>query len=185
MLTRLLASLDGSPATDAIIPALRQLVGGTGALVHLLVVRPPVRLPDWRGDRLPSVEEVLIPGVLGMPLRSVRPEPRPYLDTLLARESATWLTYLRRIGSALAYDGVVVQHEIRFGDPFRETLAVAERHALNLIVLEAQPQSWVERLWRPSLAQKLLAQPDVPVLTVPPVRPTQRGGALRFDRALS
>jgi nucleotide-binding universal stress UspA family protein len=119
-----------------------------------------------------------------MPLQSARPGPPPYLDALLARESTTWLDYLRREGSALAYDGVLVQHEVRFGDPVREALAAAERHALHLIMLVARPQSWVDRLVRPNLAQKLLAKPDVPVLTVSPERVSRRGGVLRYDGAL-
>jgi nucleotide-binding universal stress UspA family protein len=157
MLRRILAPLDGSPNGLAVIPALRRLVGGTGAVVHLLAVRPEIRRPEHNGDRL------------------------LYLDELRVQERAHWLDYLVRHGSHLAYDGMVVQREVRFGDPLAETLASAERHAMQLIVLAARPQRWLARMWRPNLAQQLLAHAVVPVLTVPAERPLWHGVVLRYD----
>ena len=146
MLSRILVPLDGTAATAAIIPAVRQLVSGTGAVVHLLVVRPPLR-------ELVSGEK-----------------PRVHLDEVLRRELAAWHDYLTHHGSQLAYDGIVVEREVRFGDALQETFAVAQRHATHLIALVAQPQLWLQRLWRPNLAHQLIAQPAIPVLTIPPER---------------
>lgn len=161
MLKRLLVPLDGSASSLAVVPALRRLVGGTGAVVHLLAVRPEIRRPEQSGDRL------------------------LYLDELRTQERAHWLDYLARHGSHLAYDGVVVQREVRFGDPLHEALATAERQAMQLIVLAARPQAWLDRLWRPNLAQRLLSQAAVPVLTVPAERPLWHGGVLRYDVAMA
>jgi nucleotide-binding universal stress UspA family protein len=145
MLSRVLVPLDGSPTTVQIIPTLRQMLGGTGALVHLLVVRPPVREPLRLPDRL------------------------IYLDELVQQEQAVWQDYLARQGSQLAYDGIVVHRTVRFGDPLTEILAVAERHSMHLIALLADGQAWPERLLHPSLAQQLLARSRVPVLAVPSI----------------
>ncbi|HEY7066735.1 MAG TPA: universal stress protein [Chloroflexota bacterium] len=159
MLRRILVPLDGRRDGLAAVPALRWLVGGTGAVVHLLAVRPQVRRPEHSGDRL------------------------IYLDELRLQERAHWLDYLTREASHLAYDGIVVQREVRFGDPLAETLAAAERHAMQLIVLAARPQTWLERLWRPHLAQQLLAHAAIPVLTVPAERPYWQGVAVRYSAA--
>jgi nucleotide-binding universal stress UspA family protein len=158
VLSRILVPLDGSPAMAEIIPSLRQLVGGTGATVHLLIVRPPVRELMRRGDRV------------------------VYLDELLLEEQAAWQHYLARQGSQLAYDGVVVRHEVRFGDPLAETLAAAQHHAVHLIAVVAQPQRPVERIIRPHLAQRLLEQSVVPVLAVPSWQPPRQGMVLRYGR---
>jgi hypothetical protein len=94
--------------------------------------------------------------------------------------SFTWMSWSNRSalpgsttcsarGSPLAYDGVVVRREVRFGDPVAESLAAAERHTVQLIALVGQPQSWLRRLVRPTLAEQLLARSRVPVLVVPPV----------------
>ena len=144
MLSRVLALLDGSPTMAEIIPMLRQMWGGTGAVVHLLLVRPPIQGPLRLDDRL------------------------LYLDELLQTEQATWRDYLMRQGSQLAYDGIVVRRTVRLGDFLMEVLAAAECQPVQLIALVAQQEGWPKRLVRPSLAQQLLAQSPVPVLVVPP-----------------
>jgi nucleotide-binding universal stress UspA family protein len=154
MLSRILVPLDGDPTTTEVLPSLRALVGGTGAEVHLLAVRPPLR-------ELAQLEE-----------RDL------YLDELLREEDAIWLDYLARQGSQLAYDGVVVRREVRFGDPLAETLAAAERHAVHLIALAARPQQAVQRALHPNLVQQLLAQSVVPVLAVPALPPPESGAVL-------
>lgn len=156
MLDRLLLPLDGSAAAEEAIGALHPLVAGTGAVVYLLALRPPVRELARRAR-----------GVV-------------YLDTLLRDETAVWRDYLVRKGSELAYSGVVVRHEVRFGDPLAETLAAARHHNARLIVVVAPAQAWWERLLRPSLAQRLLAQAPVPVLTVPVGQPLDGAAVLRY-----
>ena len=158
MLNRILVPLDGETLPRGLIPALRRVAGGTGAVVHMLAVRPEIRQPERCGDRV------------------------LYLDELRLQERAHWLDYLARQGSHLAYDGMVVQREVRFGDALAETLAVAVRQAMHLIVVTAAPQAWPARLLRPNLAQRLLAQAPIPVLALPAERPPWQGVVLRYDR---
>ncbi len=157
MLSRILAPLDGSAAMAEIVPSLRHLVGGTGVLVHLLAVRPPPSGPVQRGDRV------------------------LYLDDLQREEQRIWQDYLTRVGSQLAYDGVVVRHEVRFGEPLAATLAAAKRHAVHLIAVAAPAQHPLRRVLRPGLAQQLLAQAEVPVLAVPVGRVPRQGLVLRYQ----
>ncbi len=180
MLDQILIPLDGSATLAAAVPAVRQLVGGSGALVHLLAVRPPLRCPEPATDWVLYLDELLVPG---MALPPARRPAGPCLDDLVARERAIWLEYLWREGSTLAYNGVVVQREVRFGDLLAETLAAAREHAVRLIVVGAEPQRWLGRTLRPGLAQRLLAQSTVPVLIVPTERALGRALALRHQHA--
>ena len=146
MLSRVLVPLDGSPVMTQILPTLRQMLGGTGAIVHLLVVRPPIRQPHYLADRV------------------------IYLDELLRQEQAAWQDYLTRQAGQLAYDGIVVKRTVRFGDPLTEILALAHRQSMHLIAITARQQPWPQRLFRPCLAHQLLVQSPVPVLVVPATR---------------
>jgi nucleotide-binding universal stress UspA family protein len=158
MLNRILGPLECRASLATLLPPLRLVVGGTGALVHLLMVRPLVRCAEYCGGRL------------------------LYLDELMLQERTFCLDYLARSGSQLAYDGVVVDREVRFGDPLAETLAAVERHAMHLIALTARRQPWPERLLRPNPARRLLSHASSPVLTVPAERPRWQGVVLRYDR---
>src|SRR5207248_433657 len=114
MWSRVLVLLDGSPTMAQIVPTLQELLGGTGALVHLLTVRPPVREPLHLPDRV------------------------VYIDELIQQERALWLDYLARQASHLAYNGIVVHRTVRFGDPLAEVLTAVERHGMHMIALVAQ-----------------------------------------------
>ncbi len=161
MLSRILIPLDGSPEMPAALPAIRQLVSGTGAHVHLLLVRPIPRTPERRGDGW------------------------AYLDELVREEYAAGQAYLRHHGSALAYDGIVLQREVRFGEPVSEILAAASRQGAHLIAMAAPAWSWGLRMLRPSLAQQLTRRADVPVLIIPPRHPPTQDLRLwyRWDAA--
>jgi nucleotide-binding universal stress UspA family protein len=156
MLSRILIPLDGSAAAAEVLGAVRYLVGGTGAVVHLLLLCPPVRGPLRRGA------EVV------------------YLDELVREEEAAGRDYLMREGSQLAFDGVVVRPLVRFGDPLVETLAAASRQAVQLIAVAAPAQALVARLLRPSLADRLRRATRVPLLTVRPARTDADAVAWRY-----
>ncbi len=183
MLRRVLVPLDGSQPVGVLIPVLRQLMSGTGGLVHLLAVRPPLRLPARERPAFVHAHDLMTAAAPTPALVEAPPPRRVCLDELLVQERAYWLDHLRRQGSQLAYDGVVVQREVRFGDAVAETLAAAERQAVHLIAVAAQPQTWIERLLRPNLAQRLLREAVMPVLTVPAARPLWQGVVLRYDHA--
>lgn len=143
MLNRILIPLDGSPRMASALPAIRHLVGGTGALVHLLLVRPLPRLPRRQDDG---------------PL---------YLDDLVRVEQAAGHAYLVHHGSALAYDGIVVRREVRFGALLDETITAAERHAAHLIALAEPPPASLPRLPRRGLADQLSGRVRIPVMLLP------------------
>ena len=114
MKNRILVPLDGSPAMTEVIPTLRRLVVGTGAIVHLLLVRPPVSGPLQGEDRM------------------------LYLDELVSLERTTGENYLDHHGRQLADADIAVQCEVRFGDPLAETLAAGQRQKVHFIALAGQ-----------------------------------------------
>jgi hypothetical protein len=142
----------------AALPQVRPLVSGTGARVHLVLVRPLPRTPERRGEQ------------------------GAYIDELVEEEYATWQDYLHHHGSVLAYDGIVASREVRFGGLLPEILAVTRRHGSHMIALAAPPRSCRQYLGRPTLAQQLMEQAGVPVLAVPPGRSPARGAHLRYSR---
>ena len=158
MLNRILVPLDGSPTMIGALPAIGHLVGGTGAAVHLLLVRPLPRLSRQRDE---------------WPL---------YLDDLLRIEQATWRDYLLHHGSALAYDGIVVRREVRFGALLDETVAAADRHAAHLIALSEPPVTGIPQLLHRSLADQLATRVRIPVMRLPTDDAPARGVALRHRR---
>src|SRR5262249_48212581 len=86
MLSRILVPRDGSPAMEAILPTVRYLLGGPGAVVHLLALRPSVRELAREEDHLRTVDldDVLLAGVVGwMPPAA---GPRRSLVTRLREE---------------------------------------------------------------------------------------------------
>jgi nucleotide-binding universal stress UspA family protein len=157
MLSRILIPLDGSAEMTAALPEVRQFVSGSGANIRLLLVRPMPQAPERRSDRW------------------------AYLDDLVREEYATWQGYLRHHGSALAYDGIVVEREVRFGELLPEILTATARHASHLIALAAPTQSWGERLVRPGLTQQLMRRAAIPVLVVPSRCELIRGLGLRYS----
>jgi nucleotide-binding universal stress UspA family protein len=143
MLMKILIPVDGGPLTAELVPAFRHWVGGTGAQVYLLAVRPQPTRIERRGDRI------------------------VHLDEQQAEEQATWRCYLTGLRGQLAYAGVVVRQAVQFGDPLAQTLAAAERYGVEAIAVAEPRQSWLQRACRPSLAQQLLACATVPVLVMP------------------
>jgi nucleotide-binding universal stress UspA family protein len=179
VLNRILVPLDGSAGETGVLPAVRQLVGGTGAVVHLVVVRPPPRLAIGHDGWLVHPEAMIVSA-------ADRPPDHPPLRAissaeLLVQEQAVWERCLTRQGSKLAYDGLVVRREVCFGEPVAETLAAARRHAAQLVVVAAPPQGRWERVVRPCLAQQLLAQAAVSVLAVPVERDAAAEAAGNHD----
>ncbi len=168
MIRRILVPLDGTDAAGAVMPTVRHLVGGTGSVVYLLGVsplpRPAAGGSIWSLHHESAITATVLGVADGVADRSLS------FDHTLVREHAGLDRYLARHGSQLAYDGIVVRRDVRFGDPRREILAAARRHAVHLIVLAPQSESWWQRLRRPSLTQQLIRSSPVPVLVAPSER---------------
>lgn len=180
MIRRILVALDGADGEDAVIPAARHLVGGTGAVVHLLATRP---LPTPAANRSVwafNPESIVTSTLFGSP--GSGDEPPVSFDKVLTREHAIVDRYLARFGSQLAYDGMVVRREIRFGDACAEIIAAARRHAAQLIMLAPHSQGWWDRLRRRGLVQQLIHAAPVPVLVASTAQAGTNWAALRYGR---
>src|SRR4051794_29172497 len=181
MIRRILVPLDGCDSAGVVLPAVRQLVGGTGAVVHLLAVRPLPRLRPPRSLWWANPESMIAASLLNAPAGT--PTRAESYDAVLRREHAALDRTLLRHGSELAYDGIVVRRQVRFGDPLEETLAVARREAIHLILVAPRAQHWWDRLRRPSLTQQLLDRSPVPVMVAAGEEARRRRGAMRYEGA--
>ncbi|HZS00151.1 MAG TPA: universal stress protein [Chloroflexota bacterium] len=155
MFNHILVPLDQRSGAVETMSSIRQWLGGTGATVCLLAVRRPVREIERRGDRI------------------------VHLDELMREEYAQCHDYLVRLGSHLAYNGIVVQREVRFGELLTETLAVARQHSVQAIVLTGQEQPR-RSLFRANWVHQLLASAEVPVLVMPQSVPASPRTGLRY-----
>jgi hypothetical protein len=142
MFNHILVPLDQRSGAVGAMSSIRHWLGGTGATVCLLAVRRPVREIERRGDQI------------------------VHLDELMREEYAHCRDYLVRLGSHLAYDGIIVQREVRFGELVTETLSVARQHGVQAIVLTG-PEQPRRSLFRTSWVHQLLAAAELPVLVMP------------------
>jgi nucleotide-binding universal stress UspA family protein len=155
MFRHILVPVDAATNITAAVSSVSQWLGGTGATVRLLRVEHPVREIERRADRI-------VP-----------------LDELMREAYAHWQDYLRRLGSHLAYNGIVVHREVRFGNVLDETLVAARRYAVEAIVVAGQEAPRREFL-RTNWIHQLLAQAVVPVLVVPANSPAKPRPGLQY-----
>ena len=78
--------------------------------------------------------------------------------------------------------GVAVDTAVLGGYPAREILAVADEHAVDLIVIGSHGRGGVEHLLLGSVAEKVLRKAPCPVLVVPATAPMEPGAL--FSRIL-
>jgi nucleotide-binding universal stress UspA family protein len=140
MYRRVLVALDGSEPSERIVTWVRRLLGGSGATVHLLTVRPP--------------ESALTDGVRTL----------AYVDQREDVARAEALDALRPIASRLAAEGFVVVPHVRFGAPAAAVLAAARDLDVGLIALATRGIAGIRRLWTKSVAREVLRGASVPVL---------------------
>jgi nucleotide-binding universal stress UspA family protein len=116
----ILVPLDGSRASEAVLPTARALARGRGARVRLLRVVPPVEAVHDDYDHVIA-----------------------YLDQEAANAEAEALDYLRGLQRGL--DGFDVDTVVRFGDPAAEILHEAEAQDVALIAMAARRRAWLRR----------------------------------------
>ena len=140
MYDRVLVALDGSEPSERIVRWLSRVLGGAGATIHLLTVRPPAQALAYEGRTI------------------------TYVDQAEDMARAQALDALRPVASRLAEDGFVVVPEVRFGEPAPTVLAAARELEVDLIALASRGIGGVRRLWTKSVARRLLREAPVPVL---------------------
>ena len=141
----ILVTLDGSPGSESILPAVRDLASAHRARVRLLTVISP-------GTAIRSDERVVA-----------------FSDQEGARLEAEARAYLKRATAGLP--GVAVDEVVRFGAPVTEIVEEAEAGGADLIALAAHRRGPLGRLFRAGTADALERATTIPLLLVPYGRP--------------
>lgn len=116
----ILVPLDGSRASEAVLPTARALALGRGARVRLLRVVPPVEAVRDEDEHVVA-----------------------WLDQEAASVESHARDYLQKVGRRL--DGFDVDTVVRFGDPADEILHEAEAQDVTLIAMAAHRRAWLRR----------------------------------------
>jgi nucleotide-binding universal stress UspA family protein len=141
----ILVALDGSPGSESILPAVRDLASAHGARVRLLTVVSPV-------TAVRSDERVVA-----------------FADQETERVELEARAYLKRTAAGLP--GVAVDEAVRFGAPVTEIVEEAEAEGADLIALAAHRRNPLVRLFKGSTAGALERATTIPILLVPYGRP--------------
>lgn len=145
MAKRIIVLLDGTPASEAVLPLVTGSAQGTGAIVRLLHVAP---VPD---------------DVIDQDGRLVQ-----YADQEMARLESARSSYLEGVGASLG--SFPVERVVRFGDPAREILVEAEAWSADLIAMTVPPARWLDRIRRRPVAAQVVRRATVPVVLYQPPR---------------
>ena len=130
----ILVPLDGTRASEAVLPTARALAHGRRNRVRLLRVMPPV-------DATYDDDRVVV-----------------YLDQEAATVEAAARDYLHDVEKRL--DGFPTESVVRFGDPAAEILSEAENADVALIAMAARRRSWARR----SVTARVAREAWVPVV---------------------
>jgi nucleotide-binding universal stress UspA family protein len=141
MAKRILVPLNGSAASEAIVPIVRSLASASGGSIRLLRVAP-------------------------VPERVVGPYGRTiaYVDQEMERVTALGLRDLAPIEAQLS--GVPVESVVRFGDPVEEILLEADAFEADLIALATSHRGRLRAALSPGVAERVLRAAQTPALIV-------------------
>jgi len=144
MYERVLVVLDGSASGERAVTWARELTGGSGRVVHLVMVCPPAV--------------------------SVRNAGRTvaFVDQLEDAERATGFEYLDRVARRLREDGLTVATEVRVGSLIDTVEAAARDLAADLVVLSCPAARGLQCLSRAGLVSRIVRTISAPVLIAGP-----------------
>jgi nucleotide-binding universal stress UspA family protein len=140
----LLVAVDGSPITDQVLAAARDLAATHDARAILLYVVP---------STIPT--HLLVQG--GEEEEGLRLSSRD-----IDRERGKWMRRLTKSG----FDAANVTAEVAFGEPGQETIAAAERHQSDLIVVGRSGSGRIRRTLLGSVTREILHESTRPVLVI-------------------
>ncbi|MDR7548836.1 MAG: universal stress protein [Armatimonadota bacterium] len=144
---RIVVPLDGSPPSEAALPAAESLARAfAGRLILVLVVPTLATVPT---DRSPAA--LLLPSATTASLE-------------LEAEAAQ--TYLAGVAARLRAGGVAAEVQVGRGDPALEVLEAAERFDADLLVVATHGRSGMSAVWAGSVAMRIVARCRRPMLLV-------------------
>jgi nucleotide-binding universal stress UspA family protein len=150
----ILVSLDGSRASEAVLPVVEQILKASPTQVVLLRVGPHIDLDSAAHEMEPEVEHASeLPG-----------EEYDLLNTATEIELRQ---YLEAIGQRLEKLGATTIVEVSFNKPVDEILFFARHYKADLIAMANYTQPGIDRLLHRSAAEAVLHRAACPMLLVP------------------
>jgi nucleotide-binding universal stress UspA family protein len=144
----ILAPIDGDPAHEMGLPAAAEIARSCRARLHLLMVVPT--LGKLAGER--GAAGRFLPGAARL---------------VLEMEGDGAAEYLEARSRELAGAGLAVTQEVTRGDPARAIVAAARRQAVDLVIMGTHGKAGAEAFWAESVASRVIAHLDVPLLLLP------------------
>jgi nucleotide-binding universal stress UspA family protein len=141
----ILVPLDGTPGSEAVLPAVGELARLLGATARLLRVVPPTTETRTTDGRIVA-----------------------YADQEGACVEAAARAYLTRVGGLLG--DVTVDHTVRVGgdgDVVTQILEEAEEVGADLIAMATHRRDALDAIFRGNLARRLERMTTIPLLLVP------------------
>ena len=173
-MTQLLATLDGSPFSEEILPVVGSLALGLGARLTLLTVVPypsgtrasGVVASDAPVDQSvsgPAFEEVSVAVNPAEPVWAERE------GQAIARAKDEGLEYLTRVTESMRVTGVDLNLEVAIEeDPAKAILESAQRNRVDYIAMCTHGRSGLNRLIHGSVTAAVINLSAVPILLVHP-----------------
>jgi nucleotide-binding universal stress UspA family protein len=138
----ILVPLDGTPGSEAALPAAAEIARGCGATLRLLSVVPPAKEVRNEEDR------VVV-----------------WVDQETTRVEHETLGYLRRVAAGL--EGVAVESAVRIGEVATQIVEESEAAGADLIALAAHRRRGLGRVLGRGIAGRLRRTTTIPLLVVP------------------
>jgi nucleotide-binding universal stress UspA family protein len=146
MFTHLLVALDGSRHAESTIPYAVDLAKRASAEVTFVRVVPQ------------SLAEVSEWGAMGRRRSVAAPAASP--------ESAAAERYLATVAAANAAPGIIINTELRHGDPAAQLLAAADEVGADTIVIATHSRRGLDRLVFGSVAERVVHGTTLPVIVM-------------------
>jgi nucleotide-binding universal stress UspA family protein len=168
----IIVALDGSRKTERILGPARDLAKLYGATVVLVRALDRDVLPPESDARSgPSVAVGAGPmadNVSGLQAPAIGAHPGEGITPARPIENPEAAGYLNVIDHELEADGLQVEHvDPDDGDPAEAIVQVARSRDASLIVMGTHQRRGLDRLFRGSVAEKVLRESPCPVLAIP------------------
>lgn len=171
MFRKILVPIDGSALSEAILPAVKELLAASTAEAALLIVHEPPK--PTRRHRKGLRRPLAVAG--SFVLSATPPEYAETKDQAVEREKHELLEYLDQIARTIAPAGRPVESAVRMGEPAKEIIDFARRGQFDLIVMATHGRSGLPRTLHESVTAAVIRSRVAPVLVIPakPVPPAQ------------
>jgi len=143
MFKKLLVPLDGSQASESVMPQVISVAKPSNAIVILFQAHEPIEAP--------------VRDVMGEDIAAK-------LDTVTREDTQS---YLNKVAGDLASQGIKAETVLAKGKPAEAIIQYATTHAIDLIIMATHGRSGISRWAFGSVAEKVLRQSPVPLLLRP------------------